>query len=167
MAIFKGLPAEMQDTFMDTLRFFQDGPTFAARAVGSRLELEKVEVSEREKDGRMQARVVFTIVVNEEMLNIANTMHGGCAAYLIDMCSSIAMNVLAQATDKPPFYVSQALNTTFHAPAPLGATLEIVSITTALGTRTASGVTEIWDTTHRRLCVTGVHNKMAPSKSKL
>ncbi len=63
-----------------------------------------------------------------------------------------------------------------------GAKLEIVNTTVAFGGRTVSAVTEvrprlsrgllsstnsdsqIWDVTNKRLCMTGVHNKMAPSK---
>ena len=90
------------------------------------------------------------------MINLAGTMHGGCAVYLIDVyvldthfrsrssprdpllprsaiaslrglasltcssrCSSVAVMILAHVSGKSPYYVSQAINTTFHAPAPL------------------------------------------------
>ncbi|TBU35361.1 hypothetical protein BD311DRAFT_743851 [Dichomitus squalens] len=71
------------------------------------------------------------------------------------------------AMDKPSNFVSQALNTTFHAPAPCGAKIEVVNTTVSFGARTVSAVTEIWDITNRRLCMMGVHNKMAPSQPKL
>ncbi|KAL7282508.1 hypothetical protein ACG7TL_003979 [Trametes sanguinea] len=123
------------------------------------------------------------------MLNIGGNMHGGCAVYLIDVCSSMALAVLGMATNKPWNFVSQAINTTFHAPAPPGVKIEIANTTVSFGSRTVTAITEvstlshcliisspqltcfssalqIWDTTNNRLCVTGTHNKMKPSEPK-
>ncbi|KAI0708037.1 hypothetical protein C8Q76DRAFT_800316 [Earliella scabrosa] len=163
MTVFKGVPPEVQAKLADVPDFHKHARMFA-HTVCSRMVLEEIELTRREKDGRPQARLTYTITVEEDMLNIAGTMHGGCAVYLIDLCSSVALKVLARAQDKPSFFVSQALNTTFHAPAPRGAKLEIVNTTVSLGARTASAVTDIWDMTNKRLCMTGVHNQMAPSQ---
>ncbi|KAI0690923.1 hypothetical protein C8T65DRAFT_671053 [Cerioporus squamosus] len=162
--VIKGLPAEQEARIRATVDKITLGPSMFASSVGSRLVPTEVEVFQRAKDGKMQARMVYETTVEEDMLNIGRTMHGGCAVYIIDICSSVALMVLAGALDKPTSYVSQALNTTFHAPAPAGAKLEIVNTTVAFGGRTVSAVTEIWDVTNKRLCMTGVHNKMAPSK---
>ncbi|RPD56463.1 hypothetical protein L227DRAFT_578911 [Lentinus tigrinus ALCF2SS1-6] len=161
-----GLPPESEARIrasLEKITLGKPGSAFAS-AVGGRLVPTEVEVFTREKDGKQQARMVYEIDVSEDMLNIGRTMHGGCAVYLIDVCSSVALMVLAGALDKPTNFVSQALNTTFHAPAPAGAKLEIVNTTIAFGGRTVSAITEIWDVTNKRLCMTGVHNKMAPSK---
>ncbi|KAI0775978.1 hypothetical protein BD413DRAFT_469582 [Trametes elegans] len=137
-----------------------------ARSTGSTLVLKEVEVFRRDKDGKVQARVIYTAPVHDDMLNISGNMHGGCAVYLIDICSSMALAVLGMATDKPWNFVSQAINTVYHAPAPLNAQLEIVNTTLSFGSRTVSATTEIWDVTHNRLCVSAVHNKMKPSDPK-
>ncbi|KAI0748773.1 HotDog domain-containing protein [Daedaleopsis nitida] len=166
MTVWKGVPPEVQARLTKnpaTLRGFEG----FAHAVGRRLVMEEVAVSERAKDGKLQARLTYTTTVEEDMVNQRGTLHGGCAAYLVDVCSSVALLVLAHTLGKQPFYVSQAINTTFHAPAPRGARIEIINTTVSFGARTVSAVTEIWDVTNNRLCVTGVHNKMAPSQPRL
>ncbi|KAL1944291.1 hypothetical protein VTO73DRAFT_3476 [Trametes versicolor] len=137
-----------------------------ARSTGSSLVLTEVGVFQREKDGKAHARITYQTTVHDEMLNIGGNMHGGCAVYMIDICSSMALAVLGMATGKPWNFVSQAINTTFHAPVPLGAKIELVNTTVSFGSRTVSAITEIWDITNNRLCVTGVHNKMKPSDPK-
>ncbi|PIL35073.1 hypothetical protein GSI_02861 [Ganoderma sinense ZZ0214-1] len=138
-----------------------------AYSVGSRTRLKEVALYTRDGDGKTQCKLTYVTTVQEDMINMNRTMHGGCAVYLIDTCSGAALIVLAMATGKPTNSVSQALNTTFHAPAPYGVELEIVNRTTSLGARVVSAVTEIWDVTNGRLCVTGAHHKMAPSQPKL
>ncbi|KAI9000884.1 HotDog domain-containing protein [Trametes punicea] len=137
-----------------------------AHSTGSSLVLKELAVYRRGKDGKDHARVVYETPVHEEMLNIGGNLHGGCSVYLIDVCSSMALALLGMASGKPWDFVSQAINTTFHAPAPAGATIEIINTTVSFGSRTVSATTEIWDITNNRLCVTGVHNKMKPSDRK-
>ncbi|KAF9068702.1 HotDog domain-containing protein [Rhodocollybia butyracea] len=119
-----------------------------------------------EEPSRQEAKVVLKLVVNEEMLNLANTVHGGALAYFVDFCSSLAL-VALDTTQK--LTVSQAINIVFHSPASLGDTIRIVNRSITSGGRSASGKTEIWNETHRRLVVSGVHIKMraSPPKSKL
>ncbi|PIL28320.1 hypothetical protein GSI_09609 [Ganoderma sinense ZZ0214-1] len=138
-----------------------------AQSVARRLKLKEVAVYRRDKDGKPHSRVAFELVVDEDMVNLNETMHGGCTVSLIDICSSMALTILAIYLGKPYNFVSQALNTTFHAPAPLGVKIEIVSTTVSFGARTVSAATEIWDATNGRLCMTGAHNKMASSQPKL
>ncbi|KZT06486.1 uncharacterized protein LAESUDRAFT_725933 [Laetiporus sulphureus 93-53] len=45
---------------------------------------------ERSEDGTLHVRVVFEIVVKEDMLSGYKTVHGGCIAYLIDMYIHLA-----------------------------------------------------------------------------
>ncbi|TFK91084.1 hypothetical protein K466DRAFT_596438 [Polyporus arcularius HHB13444] len=161
--LIKGLPEEQEARIRAAIVKVTLGPSMFARSVGTRVVPTEVEVFRRAKDGKMQARMVYETTVEEDMLNIEGTMHGGCGVYIIDQCSSVALMVLASALDKPIYFVSKTLDTTFHAPAPAGAKLEIVNTTVAFGGRTVSAATEIWDVTNKRLCMTGVHNKMAPS----
>ncbi|KAI0352970.1 hypothetical protein OH77DRAFT_648686 [Trametes cingulata] len=164
--VFTGdIPPRVQEEIRDFSQVVMQRGAFA-RSTGSSLVLKDVSVFKREKDGKLHARVTYETVVHEEMLNIGGSMHGGCAVYMIDICSSMALAVLGMVTEKPWNFVSQALNTTFHAPVPLGAKIQIVNTTVSFGSRTVSAITEIWDVTNKRLCVTGVHNKMKPSEPK-
>ncbi|KAI1786940.1 HotDog domain-containing protein [Ganoderma leucocontextum] len=138
-----------------------------AHSVTRRLKMKETAVFRRDKDEKTHCKVTLELTVDEDMVNLNGTMHGGCAVALIDVCSSMALTALAMYTGKPFNFVSQALNTTFHAPAPLGVKIEMVNTTVSFGARTVSAVTEIWDVTNGRLCMTGVHNKMAPSQPKL
>ncbi|OBZ69269.1 Acyl-coenzyme A thioesterase 13 [Grifola frondosa] len=138
-----------------------------ARSTGARLVPKEVKMYKRPEDEKPQVRVVFEITVDEDMLNPAGNVHGGCIVYMIDVCSSVALAALGMCMNRPNSFVSQALNTTFHAPAPLGTKLELVNTTTAFGGRTVAARTEIWDVTNRRLVASGVHNKMQPSQPKL
>ncbi|KAH9928194.1 uncharacterized protein B0H18DRAFT_265655 [Fomitopsis serialis] len=120
---------------------------------------------ERTEDGRTHARVVFDVTVSQDMCNAHNMMHGGCAAFLVDACTSVTLIVQALVTEGAFDLVSQSLNTTFHAGAKLGHTLNVVCTTVSSGKRAVSARTEIWNTTARRLVVTGNQVKMAPSRS--
>jgi len=123
------------------------------------------DVIDRPEDGKKQARVIFEVVVHEEMLNSRDTIHGGCVAYLVDACSSVAIAVLGLATDGNIDTVSQAINTIFHASAKLGDKLEIVSTTISSGARAVSAQSEIWDVTNHRLVASGTHIKMKNAKA--
>ncbi|KAH9928186.1 HotDog domain-containing protein [Fomitopsis serialis] len=120
---------------------------------------------ERPEDGRTHARVVFEGTVLQEMCNAHNMMHGGCAAFLVDACTSATLVVQALVAGGAFDLVSQSLNTTFHAGAKLGDKLNVVCITVSSGKRAVSVRAEIWNTTARRLVATGSQVKMAPSRS--
>ncbi|KAH9850720.1 hypothetical protein C2E23DRAFT_297170 [Lenzites betulinus] len=166
LPVFKGdISPAVQDEICKFSRFVTERGAFA-RSTGSSLVLTEVVVFPREKDGKAQARITYETTVHDDMLNIGGNMHGGCAIYMIDICSSIALAVLGMSTRKPWNFVSQAINTTFHAPVALGTKIEVVNTTLSFGSRTVSAITEIWDVTNGRLCVSGVHNKMTPSAPK-
>ncbi|KAI0672621.1 HotDog domain-containing protein [Trametes maxima] len=143
------------------------GPATWAKDFGARLEMTEVVVEARAEDGKSHMRMVFEAEMGPDMCNVTGIMHGGCSMYIIDVCSSIALVGLGRATNKPADYVSQAITTTFHAPAPVGSKLKIINYTVSFGRRTVAARTEIWDVTHRRLIATGIHNQMAPSAVKL
>ncbi|EIW51889.1 uncharacterized protein TRAVEDRAFT_157075 [Trametes versicolor FP-101664 SS1] len=143
------------------------GKGLYAKSTGSRLEITEVSFYEREEDKKPQVRMIFELDVDEDMLNSANMVHGGCSMFLIDVCSSIALVSLGIATNRDTRLVSQAITTVFHAPATTGAKLRIINTTVSFGARTVTARTEIWDTTNRRLVASGVHNQMQPSAPKL
>ncbi|KAI0034591.1 HotDog domain-containing protein, partial [Vararia minispora EC-137] len=96
--------------------------------------------------------------VKTDMLNGGGNMQGGCTAFLIDVCSSLGLAAAGR-----PETVSQAINISYHAPAPLGCKIRIINTSMAIGARISSIRCEIWDVTHKRLVATGIHMKMRPS----
>ncbi|TFK91056.1 hypothetical protein K466DRAFT_583128 [Polyporus arcularius HHB13444] len=144
-------------------RVMRRDPRFGKETT-SRLELREVDVYERREDKKMHARVVFEIDMAEDMLNLVGNMHGGCVMHLIDVCTTLALNALKIALNKKGDYVSHGINTVFHAPAKVGARLELINNTTAWGSRAVSARTEIWDITNRRLVATGIQNQMQTAR---
>lgn len=118
-------------------------------------------VPKAEEVSRTGARVVCEVTVEEDMLNPVGTMHGGCAAFLVDTCSTLTFIATGRNMG-----VSATMDVIYHAPAPLGSKLRIVNTAMAVGARIMSARTEIWDDTKKRLCVTGIHVKMEPSPPK-
>ncbi|KAJ7290642.1 HotDog domain-containing protein [Mycena rebaudengoi] len=109
---------------------------------------------------KTEGKVICELVVTEDMLNGGGNVHGGCSAYLIDMCSTLVLMACGQYV-----HVSQSLNIVYHSPATLGEKLRIINTTMTIGRRTMTTRTEIWNATKHRLVASGVHIKMAPSPS--
>jgi len=133
-----------------------------ASSVGKRVVITEASiVPKAEEASRTEARVVCEITVEQDMLNPGNSLHGGCAAFLIDSCSTLVF--VAAGRDAG---VTASLDCVYHAPAALGSKLRIVNTGMAVGARIMSARTEIWDDTKKRLCVTGIHVKMQASPPK-
>ncbi|KAJ8088917.1 hypothetical protein PM082_014163 [Marasmius tenuissimus] len=132
--------------------------------VAKRLVVSEVTlVKSSEEPSKDVGRVVCDLEVTPDMVNRASTIHGGCSAYLVDICSSLALITLSLINGGFANHVSQSINMVYHSPAAVGDQLRIVSTTMTMGSRTASARTEIWNTTHHRLVASGVHIKMQPS----
>ncbi|KAI0092119.1 HotDog domain-containing protein [Irpex rosettiformis] len=131
----------------------------------SRMEATDVDVIDiPDIPGKKQGRIVFELSVEEDMCNALNSVHGGCSAALIDICTSLTVSLMAfYVAPKTHSHVSLVLNTTYHSPAPIGSRLKIVCTTVAFGARTMTVKAEIYDKTHGRLVATGMHVKMQPS----
>jgi len=141
------------------------------REIGARFEVVEISILPK-ADGprKREARVVIELDVAEDMVNSSGNVHGGCSAFLVDICSSIVMTALACTEDlerggpgKEGINVSQAISMIYHSPAALGERLRIVNTSTTLGRRSRTGRTEIWNATHGRLVASGTHIKMSPS----
>ena len=72
------------------------------------------------------------------MVNAGGSMHGGCSAYLVDICTSLALAAAGK-----PGTVSQAIDMVYHAPAPLGCRIRVVNWTITLGARVSSARCEV------------------------
>ncbi|KAG8928439.1 hypothetical protein FRC02_006898 [Tulasnella sp. 418] len=113
---------------------------------------------------RMVGHVVTEVEVTKDMTNGIGSLHGGCGAFLVDVCTS-AMLMLFEETGWRQVYtgVSSTLNMSYHAPAPIGTKLRIVSTSVAVGQRTANARCEIYDKARGTVIATGTHLKMKPS----
>ncbi|KAF7368631.1 4HBT domain-containing protein [Mycena venus] len=155
----------------ETLKYFSDIPHFFGvnrkgfgDSIIRRLVVTHASVDQKaEEPLKQEGRIVCELIVTEDMLNGGGNVHGGCSAFLIDVCSTFS--ILALQPGRPT--VSQSLNIVYHSPATLGETLRIVNTTIAVGARAISARTEIWNATKHRLVASGVHIKMEPSEAKL
>jgi len=137
-------------------------------SIHNRMKIVEISLNKNaEEEKRMQVRLVIELDVTEDMLNGAGSIHGGCSAFLVDMCSSLALVALTLETSPAPNpTVSQSLSIVYHSPAQLTDKLRIVNTTLTAGARAHSARTEIWNVTHHRLVVSGTHIKMVPSLPK-
>ncbi|KAF8334854.1 HotDog domain-containing protein [Amanita rubescens] len=145
------------------------GDGFFGAPIIKRMTVKEVSVvNKSEEPSKKEGRVVCELVTEEDMLNRAGSMHGGCSAFLIDICSTMALIALGLASGNLGAVntVSQTLNILYHSPAVAGDTLRIVNTTITLGSRALSARTEIWSDTHHRLVASGSHIKMQPSLAK-
>jgi len=142
---------------MELLPFIHPNPERFASSVGARLEFTEVSVApKREDDQVMEARVVAEIDVVPGMLNMVNTAHGGCIAYLIDLCTSVSPIALDiyYGKDPGPMTVSQSLAIQFLGPSKPGDRLRLVSTTVVAGGRVCTLYCEVWAKNRRRLVAT-------------
>ncbi|KAG8734273.1 hypothetical protein FRC11_006812 [Ceratobasidium sp. 423] len=77
-------PDDQKQMCIDVLDFYTSLKDHFAFAVGQRLKLLEVSVGPM-INKKSRAIVVCEISLEEDMLNLLGTLHGGCAAYLIDV----------------------------------------------------------------------------------
>ncbi|KAJ2915610.1 hypothetical protein MD484_g4795, partial [Candolleomyces efflorescens] len=144
---------------------YQDPSYIFGRSIADRFRVTEISVNEKvDEASKLEGKVVLELEVTKEMINGAGNIHGGCSAYLVDICSSLAVSALTLTTEGKEYpTVSQAINMIYHSPAVLGNTLRVVNTSTTVGRRTHTCRTEIWNATHHRLVASGTHVKMAPS----
>ncbi|KAF5333617.1 hypothetical protein D9611_002767 [Ephemerocybe angulata] len=168
-AISGNAPVEVKEFVGDVSGIFANntehqGPLFG-EAIQDRLRVTEVSINQKaEAPKKLEGRVVIETIIEEDMLNGGGNIHGGCSAFLIDICSTLALAALSLATtQKLAFTVSQSLNVVYHSPAGLGDHIRIVNQTLTLGARAQSVRSEIWSVTHGRLVASGTHIKLQPS----
>ncbi|SJL02613.1 uncharacterized protein ARMOST_05944 [Armillaria ostoyae] len=138
----------------------QPATSFGA-AIGRNLRLAVVNVyGLTDSTGRKEAETVCEIEVTRDMCNVYGTLHGGCAAYLIDPCSVSALVALGVATGTDGTGVSQSMNLIWHRPAVQGRQLRIVSNTISMDGRLRSSRSEIQDSHSGVVYVSAVHTTM-------
>jgi len=134
--------------------------------VGKAVKFVEVNVNKKlERQGRLEATTIAEIVVTKHMLNGAKMLHGGCVAYLIDNCCSTPLAVLGLIQGVNGVGVTQSMNVLFHAPAPVGTCLQIISTSISLGGRVMSSRCELLDKGTGRVVASAYLNKMQPAMS--
>jgi len=113
---------------------------------------DRLQIVELERTAQGDSRAVCTITVEQDMVNGAMNLHGACSAYLIELCTKLAIALHAPGTAN-----TQGLNVVYHAPAVLGAPLRVICTTRGRADgSTVSGSAEIWDTENKRLVASGL-----------
>ncbi|TRM59991.1 hypothetical protein BD626DRAFT_506106 [Schizophyllum amplum] len=160
----------LKDGTLTMLALFGSQNNGFSNSVRDQVRITEVSVT-RGESGKSQAQVVCELEVCKDMLNIVDSMHGGCTVFLIDEISTLAVNALEmhvyQAMPTTIMNVSQAINTVYHAPAPFGTTLRVVGSCISVDENSALFCrAEIWDINNQRMVATGTHIKMPPSQPK-
>ncbi|OGM43199.1 thioesterase family protein [Aspergillus bombycis] len=105
------------------------------------------------------ARVSYLLNVTPNMCNAVGTLHGGCAATLIDTLSTTILLGLS----KPGYFslggVSRNLRVTYLRPLPSGLEIRIVCEVIHTGKRLALLRAEIQQADTGAVCVVGEHEK--------
>jgi len=142
-----------------------------ANDVAKRLLLTEVSIRPNATEPtKNEGVVVYEIETFDGMLNSMDQVHGGCLAFLLDICSSMPIIALSLANGgSGSGGVTQAMNMIYHSPTPSGECLRIISTTLTMGARAMSARCEIWNISKNRLVLSGTHVKMEPSapRSKL
>jgi len=104
---------------------------------------------------------VFEIVVSREMCNLHGTLHGACAAYLIDPCSNAPLVVLGLLLGIDGTGVSQSMNLIWHNPISEGTKISIKATSMYIMGRIRTARCEIW--AGNKLCVSAIHSTINPN----
>ncbi|KAJ7445884.1 HotDog domain-containing protein [Mycena latifolia] len=123
---------------------------------GRRLRIVALNVWD-EKTGGVESEMVVEVEVTESMCNVYGTMHGGCAATLLDSTTAAAMVLLGLAKGFDGTGVSQSMNVYWHHPAPLGTTLIITTRSVFADGRARLARCEMRDKASGSLVVSGAH----------
>jgi len=127
--------------------------------IGKRLKTTDINVY-KGAGGALEAQLVLEIDVTEDMCNVYGTMHGACAALLVDLGASGPLIAVGIATGTDTSGMSQTMDLIFHNAPRLGSKLRIVSTSVTVGGRLKTGRTEIWDKSGDKLYVSGTHSKV-------
>ncbi|GAA5857022.1 hypothetical protein JCM5353_004977 [Sporobolomyces roseus] len=142
-----------------------------SRAIAKRILLDGVNVSGVIMDGEedtkptktAQSTVSCLIPVSQDMCNVAGNLHGGCGAWLVDHCSSLALLALSGGDEGEQRWttsgVSTNLNLNYMKAAPLGTNLKLVTQVLNFGRVTSLLETKIYNADTNQLLTIGWHTK--------
>lgn len=171
------LSPEQKQLQANIFAFFIDGAGAAASGYGASLgkRVKYVSMNIEKVEGRgFQAEGVCEVTVTEDMVNVFKALHGGCSAYLIDLCSSAPLISLGIYEGNDMSGVSQSMNIIYHSSAKLGSELRIISNSISNQGKIRAARCEIRDKKTDALLVSAIHTKVGggeraarPSQSKL
>src|SRR4051812_1582454 len=81
------------------------------------------------------AKVIYSLIVTPALLNPRGTMHGGCVATLVDMCTSLAIAPLVTKDFWHFSGVTRTLGVTCLKPVPGGAEVRFECVVEGIGKR--------------------------------
>ncbi|KAH0612374.1 uncharacterized protein H6S33_010426 [Morchella sextelata] len=113
---------------------------------------------------------VFELTIKAAYTNGLNSLHGGCAALIYDICTSAALMVIAREGFWESTGVSRNLNITYIRPVPCGTKVRIESEVVHAGLRLAT-IRGVMKTEDGKIVSTAEHTKVnltnVPGKSQL
>ncbi|KAJ7645042.1 HotDog domain-containing protein [Mycena polygramma] len=125
--------------------------------IAGRLRIVELNVRDDASTGIAESEMVTEIEVTENMCNVFSTMHGGCAAFLLDPTTLFAMVLLGRAKGFDGAGVSTSMNVSWHNPAPLGSRLIITTCSVYHDGRARLARCEMRDQGTGKLIVSGTH----------
>ncbi|KAK6978089.1 4HBT domain-containing protein [Favolaschia claudopus] len=126
-------------------------------AIGRRVRIVEINVFEDDFGG-VEGEVRYEVRVEEDMCNVYGTLHGGCAAYILDPCTMGAIFLLRNLKNLNMLGgISQNMNINWHHPAPLGTTLLITTRSVFAEGRTRLAWCEMRDKSTNSLILSGTH----------
>ncbi|KAL4903641.1 hypothetical protein BDW74DRAFT_155886 [Aspergillus multicolor] len=109
-----------------------------------------------------QPTIAFELTIAPKHCNYLGNLHGGCAATLFDVLSSMIL----LGVSKPGFFelggVSRHLNVTYLRPVPMGTRVRLVSKVVNVGKRLAlmrSEILRVYEDGREEVCVVSDHEK--------
>ncbi|TDL13815.1 hypothetical protein BD410DRAFT_734824 [Rickenella mellea] len=135
-----------------------------SNTIGKRIRITEINVVSSKHSGKHEAEAICELRVEDDMVNTYGTLHGGCTAYVVDICSSIPLIALGIEHGVDGSGMSQSINIMYHASATSGTALRIVSTTMVMKGRVGVSRCELWDKEKKRLVASGIHSKFRPSK---
>ncbi|THH07925.1 hypothetical protein EW146_g9163 [Bondarzewia mesenterica] len=154
---------EQKQAQANIFSFFIDGAGSSPSGYGVTLgkRVKYVSMNINEVDGRgLQAEGICEVAVTKDMVNVFNVLHGACAAYLIDLCSSAPLVSLGIYQGNDTSGVSQSMNIIYHSSPKLGAELRIISNSISNQGKIRAARCEIRDKKTDALLVSAVHTKV-------
>ncbi|KAJ7501720.1 HotDog domain-containing protein [Mycena galericulata] len=125
--------------------------------IGVRLKILELKLWENKSNGADESEVVLEIEVTENMCNVYGTMHGGCAAYILDSTTVASTVLLGLSKGFDGTGVSQSMNIHWHHPAPLGSTILITTRSVFVDGRARLARCEMRNKASGQLFVSGLH----------
>ncbi|PKY01468.1 putative thioesterase family protein [Aspergillus campestris IBT 28561] len=113
----------------------------------------------RIRDKRAPAQVSFLFSIAPKMCNFLGNLHGGCAATLVDVLSTVILMGVSSPGQFSLGGVSRNLKITYLRPVPRGTEVRLTCELVHVGRRLALLRAEIRRVDNGNLCVVGEHEK--------